>query len=376
MQPWCVHTAANALKSPSVGWVTTTLASRVDAAPPTGTEDVVASAAAALGVSVPSALGSEGDSSLGDGDGEEDAVGAVGASSEPQAARTGTPTAMAAAAGQGATSVHGGHAATLASRPVRTLMVLTRTSSQQPSGPGPASRLRHRLRGRLLRRRLPGRPRRRGRLSRPRPSGDAARRAAARHDPRGCGARNVPVWLLRDGRDLLGRALGDDHAAAADPPSGPMSMTQSAVLMTSRLCSMTRTELPLSTSAGQHAEQLADVLEVQTGRRLVEDVDGPAGGALLQLAGELDALRLAAGERRRRLAEADVAEPDVDQRRHVPRDRRAPRRRTRRPPRSACRGPRRSSCPCSAPRASRGCSGRRGTPRTGRRRPGGSSSRS
>ena len=32
------------------------------------------------------------------------------------------------------------------------------------------------------------------------------------------------------------------------PPSGPMSMTQSAVLMTSRLCSMTITELPLSTS--------------------------------------------------------------------------------------------------------------------------------
>ena len=32
------------------------------------------------------------------------------------------------------------------------------------------------------------------------------------------------------------------------PPSGPMSMTQSALAMTSRLCSMTTTELPLSTS--------------------------------------------------------------------------------------------------------------------------------
>lgn len=31
------------------------------------------------------------------------------------------------------------------------------------------------------------------------------------------------------------------------PPSGPMSTTQSAVLMTSRLCSITMTVLPLST---------------------------------------------------------------------------------------------------------------------------------
>ena len=90
-----MHTAENALKSPSVGWVTTTLASALTKQPPTGTEDVVASAAAALGVSVPSVLGDEGDASLGDGDGEEDGSVAVG-SSEPQAARTGTPTAMAA----------------------------------------------------------------------------------------------------------------------------------------------------------------------------------------------------------------------------------------------------------------------------------------
>ena len=33
-----------------------------------------------------------------------------------------------------------------------------------------------------------------------------------------------------------------------EPPSGPMSMIQSAVLITSRLCSMTMTVLPLSTS--------------------------------------------------------------------------------------------------------------------------------
>ena len=49
VQPWWVQTAENALKSPSVGWVTTTLASALTTQPPTGTSEVVASAAAALG---------------------------------------------------------------------------------------------------------------------------------------------------------------------------------------------------------------------------------------------------------------------------------------------------------------------------------------
>ena len=40
------------------------------------------------------------------------------------------------------------------------------------------------------------------------------------------------------------------------PPSGPMSMTQSAVLITSRLCSMTMTVLPLSTSRSRTPSSL------------------------------------------------------------------------------------------------------------------------
>ena len=43
------------------------------------------------------------------------------------------------------------------------------------------------------------------------------------------------------------------------------------------------------------AEQLADVVEVQAGGRLVEDVERASGVRLAQLAGQLDALRLAAG---------------------------------------------------------------------------------
>src|SRR4051812_38430737 len=49
---------------------------------------------------------------------------------------------------------------------------------------------------------------------------------------------------------------------------------------------------------------------MQACRRLVEDVEGGAGGAPRQFLDELDALRRTARERRRRLADMDVAEPD------------------------------------------------------------------
>jgi hypothetical protein len=64
----------------------------------------------------------------------------------------------------------------------------------------------------------------------------------------------------------------------------------------------------------QHFQQLGDVVEVQAGGRFVEDVERAAGGALGQLLGELDALRLAARQRRRLLADLDVAEADTLQR--------------------------------------------------------------
>ena len=67
--------------------------------------------------------------------------------------------------------------------------------------------------------------------------------------------------------------------------------------------------------------QFADVLEVQTGGRLVEDVDRPAVGPLLQLTGQLHALCLTAGQCRRRLTEPHVPQPDIDQRVEVAGDR-------------------------------------------------------
>ena len=68
----------------------------------------------------------------------------------------------------------------------------------------------------------------------------------------------------------------------------------------------------------QHFQQLRHVVEMQAGGRLVENIERAAGGALGQLLGELDALRLAAGQRRRLLADMDVVEADAaQQRQHV-----------------------------------------------------------
>ena len=62
----------------------------------------------------------------------------------------------------------------------------------------------------------------------------------------------------------------------------------------------------------QRAEQALDVGQMQTGRRLVEDVDRVLGALQrAQLGRDLDALRFTARERRRRLAERQVAEAEI-----------------------------------------------------------------
>ena len=87
---------------------------------------------------------------------------------------------------------------------------------------------------------------------------------------------------------------------------------------------MTTSEWPAATSRVERAQQLRDVVEVQarssarrTGtasppwrRRRLRSRDGGVG----EMAGELQPLRLAAGQRRHRLAERQVLEPDVDER--------------------------------------------------------------
>ncbi len=178
------------------------------------------------------------------------------------------------------------------------------------------------------------------------------------------------------GRDRPRAAPSTTISPPASPPSGPRSTIQSAVFTTSRLCSITSTVLPGGDESLQHGQQLADVLEVQPGRRLVEDVERVPGGALLQLGRQLDPLGLAARERGRRLPELHVPEPDVGQGLQVPLDRPGCSGRTRAPRPRSSRARRRSSGACTAPRGSRGCTGVPCTPRTSRTRRGGSASRS
>ena len=64
----------------------------------------------------------------------------------------------------------------------------------------------------------------------------------------------------------------------------------------------------------QNLKELFHIVRVETRGRLVEDIDGAPRGALRKLGRELDALGFAAGERRRRLAEADIAEADLAER--------------------------------------------------------------
>ena len=53
-------------------------------------------------------------------------------------------------------------------------------------------------------------------------------------------------------------------------------MTQSADLITSRLCSITTIGVALVDELAEHLEQPPDVLEVQARRRLIEDVERAA----------------------------------------------------------------------------------------------------
>ena len=104
----------------------------------------------------------------------------------------------------------------------------------------------------------------------------------------------------------------------------------------------------------QRREQPLDVGQVQAGGRLVEDVDRVLRPLqLAQLGRDLDALRLAAGQRRRRLAERQVAEAEIVQDLDLLAARRARLRRTSRLPRPTCSARRRWSCRGASPRASR-----------------------
>ncbi len=115
---------------------------------------------------------------------------------------------------------------------------------------------------------------------------------------------------LGDFGDLFRGAFGDEAAAAVaalgahvEEPVGGLDDVEIVLDDEDRVAGVYQTI--------QHADQLLDVGEMEAGGRLIEDVDRAAGGALGEFGGQLYALRLAAGERGRGLAEPYVVESDV-----------------------------------------------------------------
>ncbi len=126
-------------------------------------------------------------------------------------------------------------------------------------------------------------------------------------------AQRLPRMALGHLGHGLGRTLGHDPAAARAPfgpqVHDPVRRLDHVEIMLDHHHGIAR-----GREALKHFQQLTDIVEVQPGGRLVEDIKGLARPLLDQLAGQLDPLRLAAGECRRGLAKLDVVEPDVVQR--------------------------------------------------------------
>ena len=158
------------------------------------------------------------------------------------------------------------------------------------------------------------------------------------------GARNRPVWLS----GVLATCSGEPSTMTL-----PAAVAAFGTEVDDPVGRLHHVEVVLDHEHGvavvdqalQHAEQPAHVLEVEAGGGLVEDVERAPGGALAELGRQLHPLRLATRQRGRGLAEAHVAEADVDQRLQVPGDGGLVGEELERPPRSTARAPRRCSCP-------------------------------
>ena len=123
----------------------------------------------------------------------------------------------------------------------------------------------------------------------------------------------LPPSALRTFHNLLRRSARHDvpavrarFRAQVDDPVGRLDHVEIVLDHDDRVA--------LVDEAIEHFEQLGQVVEVQAGGRLVEQVQRLAGVRPSKLGRQFHALRFAAGERRRALAEREVIEPDVAQR--------------------------------------------------------------
>ena len=105
------------------------------------------------------------------------------------------------------------------------------------------------------------------------------------------------------GRHLL-RRTGDHNGAAAVAPLRAKVDEVVGALDDVQIVLDDEHGVARVDKALQNLKELFHIVRVETRGRLVEDIDGAPRGALRKLGRELDALGFAAGERRRRLAEA------------------------------------------------------------------------
>src|SRR5690606_7001037 len=112
--------------------------------------------------------------------------------------------------------------------------------------------------------------------------------------PGGEHVAQIPAGVRRfDLGDLLGRAGGHDHATLL-APLGPEVDDPVRRLDDVQIVLDHQQAVPGLDLLPERGQQLRDVVEVQTGGRLVEDVQDPVAGVRRQVRGDLDALRLAA----------------------------------------------------------------------------------
>src|SRR3954451_15796958 len=123
-------------------------------------------------------------------------------------------------------------------------------------------------------------------------------------------AQVAPGMGVRVLRDLLRRADGDDpaafFAALRTQVDDPVSRLDNVQVVLDHEKAVTGLQQLL-----ERGEQLRDVVEVQPGRRLVEDVEHAIAGLRREVRRDLDPLRFAAGQRGRGLTETQVAEADL-----------------------------------------------------------------
>ena len=97
------------------------------------------------------------------------------------------------------------------------------------------------------------------------------------------------------------------------PPSGPRSIEPVGGLDDVEIVFDDQKRCTGFEKFAERGEQFGDVVEMQAGGRLVENVEDALIFCASKVRGELQALSFAAGERRGGLAEAQIAEADFVQ---------------------------------------------------------------